>query len=186
MLTHELLLTISEQYPCRDAQIQTLSALLTAQCIVVYGLESTGKSTITRLVLEAVELPHAIVDSKECITGRQLLEQTVASAAQAIGAVPSRCESLATLQVQLSKLLQHDKLVLVFDGIDMQREAPQTLIPALARMAESASYNHCNTSVTGLTCPDPQLDRHLRPLHSKSTLLPHHWHPARAFPTIYT
>jgi origin recognition complex subunit 5 len=29
-----------------------------------------------------------------------------------------------------------DKFVLVFDGIDAQREAPPTLIPALARFGE--------------------------------------------------
>jgi origin recognition complex subunit 5 len=88
-------------------------------------------------VLEKLEIRHAIIDSKECITGRQLLEQAVASAAEAVDSTAGRCENLAALQVQLSAQLEQKELVLVFDGIDGQREAPPTLIPALVRVAES-------------------------------------------------
>lgn len=54
----------------------------------------------------------------------------------------SRCESASQLTVELSKMLKYAsrpkdfRFVLVFDGIDRQREAPATLIPALARLSE--------------------------------------------------
>lgn len=139
MLPDELLQEICFDYPCRNTQIRSLASLITARprCFVIHGLEATGKSAITRVVLEKLEIRHAIIDSKECVTGRQLLEQAVAAAAEAVEGAAGRCENLATLQVQLSALLEHQELVLVFDGIDGQREAPSTLIPALLRIAES-------------------------------------------------
>ena len=144
MLPPELLLEILDRYPARDAQVLTLASLISARprCFVVHGLEATGKSSITRLVLERLDVRHAIVDSKECVTGRQLLEKAVAAAADAVDGTAARCETLAALQVQLSALLEEKELVLLFDGIDGQREAPPTLIPALARIAESVSMVH--------------------------------------------
>jgi len=60
-----------------------------------------------------------------------------------------RTENLSALLVHLQRLLSHgsgssfsgptSKFVLVFDGIDKQRDAPHTLIPALARLSEIAS-----------------------------------------------
>jgi len=60
-----------------------------------------------------------------------------------------RTENLSALLVHLQRLLnegsgsgingQTSKLVLVFDGIDKQRDAPPTLIPALARLSEIVS-----------------------------------------------
>lgn len=48
-----------------------------------------------------------------------------------------RSENTAALVVQLQRLLSGiEKFVLVFDGIDHQREAPATLLPALARFNE--------------------------------------------------
>lgn len=54
--------------------------------------------------------------------------------------IDGRCESLSSLSVILSRLLAHTKkFVLVFDGVDKQREAPPTLLPALARLGEIVS-----------------------------------------------
>ena len=62
-----------------------------------------------------------------------------------------RCENLAQLAVEIGRLLDDsnhkggashdtkDKFVLVLDGIDRQRDAPPTLLPALARMGEVVS-----------------------------------------------
>ena len=48
-----------------------------------------------------------------------------------------RCENLSSLTVHLQRLLENrNKFVLVFDGVDKQREAPPTLLPALARLGE--------------------------------------------------
>jgi origin recognition complex subunit 5 len=112
--------------------------------LVVHGLEATGKSSITKSILETLDVRHAVVDSKECITGRHLLEKAAVSSrenakelnSEVESLVNSRCENLSALSAQLEQLLQNqDKFVLVFDGIDRQKEAPPTLIPALARMA---------------------------------------------------
>lgn len=49
-----------------------------------------------------------------------------------------RCENLGALVVHLEKALRKSsKFVLVLDGVDKQREAPPTLLPALARIGES-------------------------------------------------
>lgn len=78
-----------------------------------------------------------------------MLEQTLGTIAKAVaweGAIP-KCENLAQLVVEVEKLLQgwksldeaqaaKQRFVLVFDGIDRQREAPPTMLPALARMSE--------------------------------------------------
>lgn len=61
-----------------------------------------------------------------------------------------RCENLAQLAVELGKLVdnwtvsaeedEQRKFVLVFDGIDRQRDAPPTLLQALARLGEIVSF----------------------------------------------
>lgn len=96
-------------------------------------------------------LRYTIVKSAECITGRHLLEQTVGAVAKALGweGKVGRCENLSQLVVELQRLLegqkvetdnsQKQRLVLVFDGIDHQRDSPPTLLPALARLGEVVS-----------------------------------------------
>lgn len=96
-------------------------------------------------------LRYAIVKSAECISGRQLLEQTTLSIAKAIEyrGTLGKCENLAQLAVDVAMLQEQwtgagegrKRLVLVFDGIDSQRDAPHTLIPALARLGEIVSDN---------------------------------------------
>jgi len=56
---------------------------------------------------------------------------------------PKRCENLAQLGVELSRMLKYSgrlpsgfRFVLVFDGVDRQREGPATLLPALGRLHE--------------------------------------------------
>ena len=74
--------------------------------IVVYGLAATGKSAVVEGVLGALsmseavgekDLRYAVVRSKECITGRHLLERTVCAVADAVGCegAVGRCENLA-------------------------------------------------------------------------------------------
>ena len=48
-----------------------------------------------------------------------------------------RCENISALAVHLQRLLEgQEKFALVFDGVDKQRDAPPTLLPALARLGE--------------------------------------------------
>lgn len=111
-------------------------------------------------------MKFAIIKSAECITGRHLLERTLGAVARALDRkdYASRCENLAQLVVGLGKLLEryrdgyprdHGRLgdqgmrfVLVFDGIDRQRDAPNTLLPALARMGEVVRYTYLLTQKT--------------------------------------
>ncbi|ELR10173.1 hypothetical protein VC83_00700 [Pseudogymnoascus destructans] len=169
-LPREALGRLAEEMPERSKQIAALGALVGPLCaqprnIVVYGLAATGKSAVVGGVLGALStgevsggngLRYAIVRSKECITGRHLLERTVCAVAAAVdweeGA--GRCENLAQLAVLLGKMLEGRKgrFVLVFDGVDKQRDAPPTLVPALARLGE---VNANLTTVFVVTSPRP-------------------------------
>ena len=93
---------------------------------------------------------HAVVSSRQCVTGRHLLERILTGCIGSLGASSeaaidqsaySRCESLSALATHLQRLLQgRGKFVLALDGIDRQRDAPPTLFPALARFGEMV---HC-------------------------------------------
>lgn len=169
LLPNELLLSILTRYPCREQQVRQFATLLRTcpRNLVLHGLEATGKSIITKTVLEQLGLRNALVKSSECVTGRMLLERTVRAVADALrwkGEV-GRCESLASLAVELQILLERrwgdngmdgdvdmdgavnglggdgggGNFILVFDGIDKQRDAPPTLLPALGRLSEIVS-----------------------------------------------
>lgn len=103
-------------------------------------------------------LDVAFVKASQCITGRHLFERIVAAVAARVHQghehehVGRRCETLAQLAVALTALLAgpardaRSRFVLVLDAIDRQRDAPPTLLPALARMSEI---------VRGPTLPHP-------------------------------
>lgn len=112
---------------------------------MVSGPRATAKSSIIESYLQARKLKHAVVRCAECVTGRHFLERTVAAVHQSLQAGEDgeakdynpRCENLSALVVHLQRLLKSDeKFVLVLDGVDKQREAPPTLLPALARLGE--------------------------------------------------
>ena len=105
-----------------------------------------------KAVLDSLLVPHAIVRSRECITTRHLLESTVTACKDALGKIEDaeaaeevahfdgRCENLSSLTVHLKRLIRpQSQFILVFDGVDRQREAPPTLLPALARLGEIVS-----------------------------------------------
>lgn len=92
-------------------------------------------------------LNHARIDAAQCITVRHLYERIVSSVAFALQAhdlAPKRCETMAQLAVTLGEMLQdagredpRRRFALVLDSIDKQRDAPATLLPALARLSET-------------------------------------------------
>ncbi|KAK4190272.1 putative origin recognition complex subunit orc5 protein [Podospora australis] len=201
-LPDELLLTqLAKEYPCREPQIRALSALLdpsAAPCrnLVLYGTEATGKTAITTSLLSKLEdrpdadisnpLEYTIVNSIECITARHLYETVVGKVANALqwDAAPSRCETVSQLTVELCKMLKYTprpdnfRFVLVFDAIDRQRDAPHTLLPALARLSEIIPSL---TTIFIVTSPPPNL------LHT--SFVPHLQFPAYTksdFVTILT
>lgn len=182
-LPSDLLTTLAQSFPCREPQIRTFATLVhpraaPARNLIVHGPEATGKSAVTARLLAALHdqadpsaaLDYAIIRSAECVTARHLFERTVAAVSDAVdwdGTPSGRCETLATLTVELGRILEgygdngnrrgeqevlnrHDedgekndtrrRFVLVFDGIDRQREAPPTLLPALARLSEIVGF----------------------------------------------
>lgn len=99
----------------------------------------------------------------QCITGRHLFESIVGQVADALQweEIPRRCETLAQLTVEMVKMIQYPKrdarwrFVLVLDAIDRQRDAPPTLLPALARLSEIVSYRQLPSAIDRLTQADP-------------------------------
>ena len=148
MLPGELLHTLTEQIAYRDIQIEQLIALLftiSPSSLIVHGAEVTGKSLTLEAILQSIPTPFAIVRSRECITTRHLLERTLVTVRQALEAGGAdnvdvgdgRCESISVFVVQLQQLMKdRGKFILVLDGIDRQREAAPTLLPAIARLGE--------------------------------------------------
>lgn len=126
------------------------SAITTA---LLSALSSQDRHKGTHDYDSYTDFKFAVVKSSECITGRHLLESTVGAIADAVewkGKV-GRCENLAQLAVEASRLTggRHEnsgkdstyttdrsRFVLVFDGVDHQRDAPPTLLPGLARLGE--------------------------------------------------
>ncbi|KAF2182865.1 hypothetical protein K469DRAFT_751988 [Zopfia rhizophila CBS 207.26] len=151
MLPDEILTQLDKQYPCREFQIQQLASLYFSNLpspplLIAHGLTATGKTSIIKSLLALSTIPHTIINLQECITGRHLLERTVSSVLDALDEYNderidrrpySRTENLSVLANHLQKILEgHKKFVLVFDGIDKQREAPYTFLPGLARFSE--------------------------------------------------
>ena len=111
---------------------------------MVHGARGTGKTAVVKAVLESKNIAHVFITCRECVTGRHLLEKIVIASRDVIAkrlgsedALPplGGCENLATLVSHLRTLTDKvDDFVLVLDGIDRQREAQPTLLPALARL----------------------------------------------------
>ncbi len=98
-------------------------------------------------------MPSAIASSKECITARHLLERTLATVINSLHvetqetpiSFDGRCDSISAFVVKLQRLLEgKGKYILVFDGIDRQREASPTLLPAIARLGEIVRLTICS------------------------------------------
>ncbi|KAH8691131.1 hypothetical protein BGW36DRAFT_400483 [Talaromyces proteolyticus] len=117
--------------------------------LVLHGISATCKSTITRAVLEALNVPHTVVRCAECITGRHLLTKILLETLRVLDLGDEwerfgkgKCEYVSTLVVLLTDAFSSskgkgvDKFILVLDGIDKQRDASQMLLAALARLGE--------------------------------------------------
>lgn len=118
----------------------------------IYGLTATGKSSILRSYFHLSSLPHTVLNVRECITARHLLERTVAATLDALDDYDdekidrrpyARTENLSALCVHLGKMLEsRRKFVLVLDAVDKLREGGGTLIAALGRLGETVRPSH--------------------------------------------
>ena len=127
----------------------------------MHGTEATGKSSIVEGLLAQLSehigadasaggFQYALANSTQCITGRHLFERIIGAVVDALKweDAPRRCESVAQLTVELTKMLKDPtrdprwRFVLVFDAVDRQRDAPPMLLPALARLSEIVCLLH--------------------------------------------
>ena len=159
ILPDEILFSLDNTIPCRALYIRQLTALLISSnlpAVIVHGSRASGKSLTVHSVLQASDQPSAIVRSQECITTRHLLERTIFSIREVLKncdqvdideGVDVRCESISVFTVELQRLLEgRDKFILVFDGIDRQRDAAPTLLPAVVRLGEIVSRSRDMTA----------------------------------------
>lgn len=126
-----------------------------------------------------------------------MLEQTVGAVAKAVDwtGVSGRCESLSQLVVELGKLLSSGasnapgdtkrRFVLVFDGIDKQREPPPTLLSALARLGEVVSYWFPDAVYMLIMVLDTESHHCFHCNSTASQLSTFSWGAAHPFPLIY-
>ncbi|KAF1923733.1 uncharacterized protein M421DRAFT_425437 [Didymella exigua CBS 183.55] len=152
MLPDEIIAQLTGEFVCREQQIQHLAALYTAHLpsppfANVHGLTATGKSSVLRAYFHLAQLPYALINVRECITTRHLLERIVAASLDALEEAHdeqidrrpyARTENLSALCVNLQKMLEgRGKFVLVLDAIDKLREGGGTLVAALGRLGEA-------------------------------------------------
>ena len=100
-----------------------------------------------RAYFQLAQLPYTIINVRECITTRHLLERMVVASLDALEEADdekidrrpyARTENLSALCVNLQKMLEgRGKFVLVLDAIDKLREGGGTLLPALGRLGEA-------------------------------------------------
>ncbi|KNG45562.1 origin recognition complex subunit orc5 [Stemphylium lycopersici] len=151
MLPDEIIAQLDAEYQCRHQQIQHLAALYSAHLpspslLNIHGLTATGKSSILRSYFHLSSTCHSIINVRECITTRHLVERIVASSLDALDEFHdeksdrrpyARTENLSALCVNMGKLLEgRGKFVLVLDAMDKLREGAGTLIAALGRLGE--------------------------------------------------
>lgn len=174
-----------------DAVLTSQAHLPSPSFLNVHGLTATGKSSVLRAYFRLTQLPHAIINVRECITTRHLLERIVAASLDAledaydetIDRRPyARTENLSALCVNLQKMLEgRGKFVLVLDAIDKLREGGGTLIPALGRLSEAVCPPPCNDETR---TDDTALDTESRP-HSHDDPSHRTFPPTLLFDTLH-
>ncbi|KAL5612628.1 hypothetical protein BROUX41_004277 [Berkeleyomyces rouxiae] len=129
-------------------------------------------------------MKHAQVNSVQCITSRHMFERCLGLVREALGEAegagegettraPASCENLAQFTSELAQALgawaeagaeaeERRHFVMVFDGVDVQREAPASLVAGLARLSEMIP---CLTSVFIVAVPPPAFLRTTAVVH---------------------
>lgn len=156
MLPDKSIATLIAAISCREAQIRQLATifgqpnLCSPSTTVIHGVKSTGKSLTISSVLQSCNTRHVAIQSADWVDSRELLEAAISAVVNIskegneedvnTEIIDGRCESISAFVVQLQLLLEgKGKFILVFDGIDRQREPWLTLLPAVARLGEVVS-----------------------------------------------
>jgi len=197
MLPDEIIAQLTAEFQCRDQQISHLAALYSVRIparpsvivltttqahlpsppfLNIHGLTATGKSSILRSFFHLSRIQHMIINVRECITARHLLERIVAASLDALDEFNdekidrrpyARTENLSALCVNMEKLLAgRGKFVLVLDAVDKLREGGGTLIAALGRLGEMVyfkTYPANRKTLTARTDTKPLAHPHNNP-----------------------
>ncbi|KAF2155848.1 hypothetical protein K461DRAFT_274887 [Myriangium duriaei CBS 260.36] len=134
----------------RESQLKQLTLLLSESfssppTIVAHGPEATGKTALIQSYLQRSATPFVMLQCRECITSRHLLERIITECQGAHNnesvdgdrGTHQRCESINAFTVALSSILAGaEKFIIALDGIDELHDAPPSLVPAMARLGE--------------------------------------------------
>ncbi len=158
LLPPELLDLIQQKCPCRETQIRQLATYYnntfpSPPILVAYGFEQSSRRDVIYNVLQAREIDHAVVKSKECLSQRHLLSKIFAASITALGLAGQveqfeKTDSINALLGNLRKLFERldgRKLVVVIEDVDDLRQSGPTLLPALARLGDlvcAKAYKH--------------------------------------------
>ena len=163
MPQQESVLSLIDAIPCREIQIRQLATIfcqpsfVSPSTTIVYGVESTGKSLTVSSVLESCcNIRHALVHSADWMDTGELLEAIIVGVTNISienGLKASmdpvkiheriRWDDLTSFYNKIRLLLEgKGHTILVLDGIDRQREAWQTLLPAMSRLGEIVSRTY--------------------------------------------
>jgi hypothetical protein len=133
-------------------RLTTQAHLPSPHFLNIHGLTATGKSSILRSYFHFSRIQHTIINVRECITTRHLLERIVAASLDALDEFNDesidrrpyvRTENLSVLCVNMGKMLAgRGKFVLMLDAVDKLREGGGTLIAALGRLGEMVHSPH--------------------------------------------
>ncbi|KAJ9617023.1 hypothetical protein H2200_000744 [Cladophialophora chaetospira] len=149
LLPPELLDLIQQKCPCRDTQIRQLATYYnntfpSPPILVAYGLEQSSKRQVINSVLQAREIAHTIIKSKECLSQRHLLSKIFAASITTLGhggqiEQYEKTDNINSLLGNLRKLferLERVKFVVILEDADELRQPGPTLLPALARLGD--------------------------------------------------
>jgi Cdc6-like AAA superfamily ATPase len=80
---HAVIKELNDTYPCREAQFSSLASVLghpslpSPPALYLTGFPGTGKRTVTRAFLEALNLEYVWVDCAETISSALLFDRVV-------------------------------------------------------------------------------------------------------------
>jgi origin recognition complex subunit 5 len=160
-MSNEEIRQLQKNYPCRSQQIRSLVCLLdplfpSPRTTVIHGLPATGKSSITRAVLQLLNSQYVWVQAKAALTARQIFEEIYRGVANLLSdGSSSKTESLSVLVAKLDVLLrgvQSEKIFIVLDGIDETKEGSPGLLAGLARVGEAVRISMANRLTISFLC----------------------------------
>ena len=142
----------------REEQLRLLSSFLGTEeeeqslpeCLLVQGLEGTGKTSSLRWLLHSSSLPHAVVHCVEVYHPRLVLQACLDQVADCLGReVPGRCDTVSDFLAELPRLVGTGRAVLVLEGAERLREEG-SLLQVFTRLRELCGANVCAVLETRL------------------------------------